>query len=203
MRAELIGKTYARWTVTAAPKRKGYVVCRCACGVIRQVQADSLKRGTSTSCGCKTRQEGVTHGACIGGRLTPEYRCWSNMLSRCRNGNHQAYERYGGRGIEVAPRWEVFSNFIADMGLRPTSKHSLERRKNTQGYSKSNCYWATRGQQENNKRNNHPVTAFGETKNQAQWVGDPRCIVCEATFKWRLREGWPPELAMFTPPHGR
>ena len=38
------------------------------------------------------------------------------------------------------------------MGLRPSLLHSIERRKNNLGYSKDNCYWATKEEQSKNRR---------------------------------------------------
>ena len=74
------------------------------------------------------------------------------MKSRCGNSNHVAFDRYGGRGITVCARWESFDNFFADMGPKPSSGHSIERRNNDLGYSPDNCYWATAQEQQRNTR---------------------------------------------------
>ncbi|MFZ4779370.1 MAG: recombinase family protein, partial [Terrimicrobiaceae bacterium] len=44
---------------------------------------------------------------------------WNGMKARCSNPEHEAFPRYGGRGIKVCERWEVFENFISDMGISP------------------------------------------------------------------------------------
>jgi len=75
------------------------------------------------------------------------------MKDRCLNINSKAYDNYGGRGIEVCDRWiESFENFALDMGLKPSSKHSIERIDNDGNYEPSNCKWATAHEQGANKR---------------------------------------------------
>jgi hypothetical protein len=75
------------------------------------------------------------------------------MLGRCRNPNDKKYEDYGGRGISVCERWEnSFADFLADMGERPSEKHTLDRINNDGNYEPGNCRWATSKQQNNNRR---------------------------------------------------
>jgi len=100
---------------------------------------------------------------------TKEYRAWNNMRQRCSSKTHQAYPKYGGRGIEVCERWSNFNNFLDDMGIAPTAKHSIERRDNDGDYSPTNCYWATYTQQNNNRRNTRFVTIEGITKPLSEW----------------------------------
>jgi hypothetical protein len=74
------------------------------------------------------------------------------MIRRCTNKNTKRYKHYGGRGIEVCKRWRDFANFFADMGHRPSSKHSIDRINNNGNYEPSNCRWATSVQQHANQR---------------------------------------------------
>lgn len=91
------------------------------------------------------------HGGYLGGREHPEHYVWRSMLARCSNPSNAAYRYYGERGIKVCKRWHDYAAFIADMGPRPSSEHSLERRNNNKGYSPSNCCWSTRSEQQKNK----------------------------------------------------
>ena len=82
---------------------------------------------------------------------TPEYRAWQALRNRCTNVNSKDYPYYGGRGISFCARWGRYENFLADMGRRPSSQHTLDR-KNTDGnYCKRNCRWATRKEQSRNR----------------------------------------------------
>ena len=74
------------------------------------------------------------------------------MRNRCNNPSSPHYSDYGGRGITVCDRWNDFTLFLEDMGERPSLSLSIERLENDLGYSPDNCIWATRVQQNNNRR---------------------------------------------------
>jgi hypothetical protein len=85
------------------------------------------------------------------------------MRQRCSNPGHVAYARYGGRGIRVCERWDSYENFLADMGRRPSLRHSLDRMDTNGNYEPNNCRWATWKEQHRNRRNNVLVEFRGET----------------------------------------
>lgn len=93
---------------------------------------------------------------CISYRAT-----WYQMVQRCTNPKHPKWPDYGKRGITVCEPWLVFDNFFADMGPRPPGME-IERIDNDKGYYKANCRWATRPEQQSNKRSNVYVTVGGE-----------------------------------------
>lgn len=133
-------------------------LCACDCGVKKVIQAVILKSGDSNSCGCLRRQLATerakskparTHGL----PRDASYNTWKNMKQRCSNAKNPDYEYWGGRGIQVCERWlNSYQAFLEDMGQRPSSKHSIDRRNNDGDYEPSNCYWATPVEQANNRR---------------------------------------------------
>lgn len=131
--------------------------CRCDCGVESIVAVTSLRAGLTRSCGCAireaTRARSLRHGECTDRKRTPEFRAWVGMKTRCLNVNVKSFPNYGGRGIVVCPRWlHSFENFLADMGRRPSPKHSIDRFDNDGPYAPDNCRWATPHEQRLNQR---------------------------------------------------
>ncbi len=144
-------------------------VCKCRCGNQSIVASSTLARGDSRSCGCYNIQRIKETATIHGMHGTVEYHSWQSMLRRCLNKNNPAYKNYGGRGIVVCKRWLEFKNFYKDMGRRPNGM-SLDRIDNNKGYSKENCRWASRSEQNNNNRRNRLITYDGITLNIAQWA---------------------------------
>jgi hypothetical protein len=90
------------------------------------------------------------------------------MKDRCSNPNNHSFNDYGGRGITFIERWNVFENFLEDMGDAPKGM-TLDRRLNNLGYSKDNCRWATSTEQNRNKRNCVHITYEGVTRLAVEW----------------------------------
>ena len=142
-------------------KRRRYWKCICSCGNISYVRGDALTGAIKVkSCGCikgeAVRRFQLKHGHNKSkGQRTSEYNSWDSMIQRCTNPNNRKYRIYGGRGISICERWLKFENFIEDMGLKPSPKHSLDRFPNKDdNYEPSNCRWATIIEQNRNTSQN-------------------------------------------------
>lgn len=92
---------------------------------------------------------------------TITYSSWTAMNRRTTsNPNSPYFPDYGGRGITVCARWKDFEAFYADMGDRPSKKHSLGRVDNDKGYKPGNCEWQTHRQQQRGRRGNRKYEAM-------------------------------------------
>jgi len=206
---DLTGQRFGRLMVLArAPNIKTRVVfhCECDCGNKTIVDGYSLRSGLSKSCRCLAKERASDrnkrHSACAGYGKTPEYVVWSNMIQRCRDPNSTSYERYGARGITVCNRWNIFENFLVDMGEKPGSEFSIEREINSGNYEPDNCIWADRSRQARNKRSNRIVQFRGKSMclaDAVDMVGLPYHTVKARISKY----GWSDEDALNTPIRGR
>lgn len=203
---DLTGQKFGRWTVVGTDKREygkhTRYICKCECGTEKSVSGPSLKIGSSLSCGCLQKERIVSaltkHGhTCLTG-TTSTYNIWRSMNQRCYNKNSRPYKDYGGRGISVCERWrDGFVNFLSDMGERPDNMQ-LDRIDNDGNYEPGNCRWVTQKENNQNKRSNHHITAFGEKKLISEW-SDISGINRE-TIRLRIEAlGWSPEDALRTP----
>ncbi len=198
-KAEDLRGRHGRLLVTGrAPIRYGITEweCVCDCGRAKVVRAEHLRSGRTQSCGClrleRLRAAIVVHGE----RGSEEYKTWLNMVQRCTNAGLRYFKNYGGRGIQVCERWRSFANFLSDMGRRPGPRMTIERIDNDAGYEPGNCRWASRKEQNRNKRTNVIVTAFGRSMTLVEWselTGIPYF-----TLHARRRRSWTPER-MVTP----
>lgn len=124
---------------------------------------------------------------------SPAYQTWDSMLQRCNNPNCSAYKNYGARGITVSKEWINFHKFYEDMGSRPYGK-TLERIDNSFGYSKENCKWASRKEQQNNIRTNRMIYFNGEMKTLSQWAD--KIKIPYSTLSARINRGMTIERAI-------
>lgn len=189
------GRIYGRLTVIdyggfSREKQQTFWVCRCDCGKVVNAIGKELNRGSKKSCGCLQRDVLIKRNTKHGWSKTSTYMSWSSAKSRCTNSNDDFYFRYGGRGIKMCDRWLIsFENFLADMGKKPTPRHSLDRINNDGNYEPSNCRWATHKQQANNKRNNCILNFMGVNKTLAQWAEERG--INKGTLWTRIYElGW-------------
>ncbi len=116
------------------------------------------------------------------------------MKERCLYPKHKSYPDYGGRGIRICAEWiDDFDRFIADMGPRPSLKHSIDRIDNNGHYEPGNCQWATRIQQMGNRSMAVQITFDGRTMCMAAWARE--VSISGKALKYRL-ENWTVEEAL-------
>jgi hypothetical protein len=199
---DLVGNVYGRLTVVEFShknaRRQYYWLCRCECGKEKVILGNNLKNGNTKSCGCLlsawTKRLGgelhkIKHGMCG----TRTYNIWHLMIQRCCNQKATHYEYYGGRGIVCCEEWKTFANFFRDMGECPKGL-TLDRIDNNQGYSKGNCRWATRTDQQNNMRNNRLLMQNGIAKTASQWAKEKG--INRSTLQKRIDNGLPDEACL-------
>jgi len=203
---DLTDTTCGKWTVLGRGPSTSYKQsrwwCRCGlCGTTKLVLGLHLRRRTSQSCGCATRdrmKRGELRNFTHGRSETTEYTIWVDMKQRCLNPKAPDYRNYGGRGITICPAWQdSFEAFLADMGVRPSPQHTLERVQNMDGYRADNCIWATATHQGRNRRTNHMLTLHGDTLCIKEWTEITG--IHKATIASRKRAKWSDEEALTTP----
>jgi hypothetical protein len=117
------------------------------------------------------------------------------MKMRCYSRGATRYAEWGGRGIRVCHRWLTFENFLADMGERPSSSHSIDRIDPDGNYELGNCRWATRSEQQRNRRDSVKLTALGRTMTLYDWA-DETGISAKTLYSRVHTEGWSHERAV-------
>lgn len=155
---DIVGQKFGRWTVL---EYKGCIdktynrhrwLCKCDCGTIKEVEGNSLKRGSSKSCGClrneRVKESNSTHGL----NRSKIHNTWRGMKERCENTKNSHYHLYGGRGITYDLKWRTFEGFYEDMGLSYEYGLELDRIDVNGNYSKENCRWVTQSEQCYNQR---------------------------------------------------
>jgi hypothetical protein len=101
--------------------------------------------------------------------LSPTYSSWQSMVGRVTNPTDDRWRYYGGVGVKADPRWlgeRGFENFLADVGERPSSKHTLSRFLDSGDYEPGNVEWATWPQQMAERRGKHAMLIFRVWKEQ-------------------------------------
>ena len=194
-----IGEKHGLLTVVeeVEPFRTGNIRIRvfrlkCECGNTTEARMANVRSGAVSSCGCARKKYKN------GEHQSPTYVSWDAMKQRCLNPNNPFYHNYGGRGITVCDSWLKFRPFLSDMGLRPSLDYSIDRYPNNYGaYEPGNCRWATRKQQNRNRRGNVMLEFNGEASSLTEWA--ERAGMSLSTLRCRVGCGWTVAEALTTP----
>lgn len=182
-RISLVGRRFGRLVVESyshskktpkGKKNRAYWLCRCDCGNSKITMTAYLTTGSTSSCGCLSRERvdrfgkhKYSHGHTCFGKTSSTYHRWAKMVQRCHNPKDFSYPNYGGRGIQVCEEWKKFENFLKDMGEAPSGL-VLDRIDNNKGYCKENCRWTDTYTSSRNRRNAVMITHDGQTMTAAE-----------------------------------
>lgn len=152
-RKDLTGQRFGRLVVIEEEGRidgRCLWTCKCDCGAITKVRSGNLLSGGTKSCGCLRKDAPSKHN----GKGTRLYNIWRGMIQRCEDPNQKSYKDYGGRGVQVCKEWrQDFSSFRKwAEGAGYAESLTIDRVNVDGDYCPSNCKWATRAEQNRNKR---------------------------------------------------
>jgi hypothetical protein len=151
----IAGKKFSRLTAvrpTGERASNGGIMwhCICECGKAHVAQAGELRRGTVQSCGCLQKTQLLKHGHSANHSVSSEYTAYRSAKQRCVNPKATSYKYYGARGVEF--RFQNLEEFLAEVGPKPTPRHSIDRIDPTGHYESGNVRWATAYEQRHNRR---------------------------------------------------
>lgn len=153
---DLTGQKFGKLTVIKrVENNKDYGskwLCKCDCGNEVIVFSNNIRRGNTQSCGCLFLDSHIKH------KLygTNVYKVWDNMRNRCLNPNATGFKNWGGRGITIFKPWiedfQLFYDYVSKLPFFGENGRTLDRINNNGNYEPDNLRWATRKEQNDNKR---------------------------------------------------
>lgn len=195
------GQKFGAWTVISE-SADGKVLCKCECArTEREIRKYDLVNGKSLMCRkCSVSLSKTAHGGAPNGKASPEYNTWVHMIQRCTNPSNKDYKNYGGRGITMCDLWlESFEAFFLMVGKKPFPEATIDRTDVNKGYEPGNVTWASKTEQNRNTRSNVRLVIDGSSKVVTEWAMEPGCTVTAFTIYKRIKRGWEPKDAVFTP----
>jgi hypothetical protein len=199
----LENQRYGRAIVLKRVENKGRYVrwlCKCDCGNEFIALTIHLRSGAVKSCGCLRREVAIEKSKTIntkhGKHKTRLYKIWAAIKGRCFNKNNSAYKNYGARGITICDEWinnyPAFEKWAIDHGYNDSL--TIDRIDVNGNYCPENCRWATRREQQNNRRVNHFLEYHGKKKTIAEWARTLN--ISSKRIYERLSRGWSTKNAL-------
>lgn len=174
-------------------------VCKCECGNIAIIRANSLQTHKTKSCGCLNKEKpsnNITHHM----SNSPLYKKYKSMKRRCFDPKSQNYKYYGGKGITICQEWlEDFMNFYnwaMENGYR--DELTIERKDVNKDYEPENCCWIPLAEQVYNRTNTYLVDGVSLAKKTRELN-----IVNPQIARDRCKRGWSLQEAISIPIGGK
>lgn len=193
----LENQRFGRVVVLKRVENKGRYVrwlCKCDCGNEFIALTTHLRAGSVKSCGCLRKELAIHKSKTIntkhGKHKTRLYKIWAAIKGRCFNKNNSAYKNYGARGVTICKEWlndyPAFEKWAIANGYNDSL--TIDRIDVNGNYCPENCRWATRREQQNNRRINHFIEYNGEKKTIAEWSRALK--IPQNRISGRLSRGW-------------
>lgn len=196
-RADLTGEIFGNLKVVGFSHMDKHChsnwVCNCVCGNTAIISLSNLKSGGVASCGCKKNIRGGISNTATGSS-------WQSMMTRCYNRKEKSYASYGAVGICVCEFLRATPvNLVLLIGMRPNHK-TIDRVDNYGKYTCGACAecltngwtmnvrWATRTEQNRNRRDLNYITIGGVTRCLSEW--SEISGVKRSTMSNRFHSGW-------------
>lgn len=194
MKVNLEGQLFNNLRVikmTQVKNTNSHWLCECLlCGNLTEVSRPNLKSGNTQDCGCTKSQKISAKLIRHGQSKSSTWNSWFSMKKRISLGEKHS-KIYGQ--ITIDPSWDVFENFLRDMGERPKGM-TIDRIDNTKGYFKENCKWSTQAEQNRNRSNNVILTFDGKSMCATDWAS--HIGIHRDTIRRRIKRGLPIEKVL-------
>lgn len=202
-----IGQKFGRLTILEyhPNNRKSSYLCKCECGLIKEIKCDHVVQGLTKSCGCLSRELksqrslGNKYSATHDKSGTRLYQIWGDMIQRCHNPKQKVYKWYGAIGIKVCEEWKNDYTLFEKWALENSYSDELtiDRIDFNGDYEPNNCRWVSMKEQSRNKKDTILITHNGKTQCLKDW-----CVELNKPYPTivnRIRNGWQPKIALLVP----
>lgn len=184
----LVGKKFGKLTVLSLEKEVEktnkyhpsfyfrYYLCECDCGkkCIKEAKYIASKKFIQ-NCGCLSKEKRKNKYIDFlekNPNIKEIRKIFQKMKERCYNKRAINYKNYGGRGIVICDEWlkDNMSFYVWAIKNGYKKGLSIDRIDCNGNYEPSNCRWATKKEQNRNKRTNVFIECNGKCLCVAEWA---------------------------------